>query len=175
MIEQPVITLNRFEANDYTSSQAAERALNEAILRAEIGRGYEELLEIFQRFYADDVEVSSEESRETIRGKERVLSFLANFLAPLHVMVEVAGLSVSVQQTDVPRDAANETHSTWRLDIAGVSSKRCTLKWYAIRRWKGARVVYEHHYNHQQIGAPLTLDDLNSDFSRSDTESRLPS
>jgi hypothetical protein len=175
MIEQPVITVNRFEANAYTSSQAAERALNGAILRAEIGRGYEELLEIFQRFYADDVEVSSEKSRETIRGKERVLSFLANFLAPLHVMVEVAGLSVSVQQTDVPRDDANQTHSAWRLDIAGVSGKRCTLKWYAIRRWKEARVVYEHHYNHQQIGGPLTLDDLNSDFGRSDTEPRLPS
>ena len=174
MIEQPVITVNRFEANAYTSSQAAERALNGAILRAEIGRGYEELLEIFQRFYADDVEVSSEESRETIRGKERVLSFLANFLVPLHVMVEVAGLSVSVQQTDVPRDAANETHSAWTLEVAGVTGKRCTLKWYAVRRWKGARVVYEHHYDHQQIGGPLTLDDLNSDFGRSDNEPRLP-
>jgi len=174
MIEQPVITVNRFEANAYTSSQAAERALNGAILRAKIGRGYEELLEIFQRFYADDVEVSSEESRETIRGKERVLSFLANFLAPLHVMVEVAGLSVSVQQTDVPRDAANETHSAWTLEVAGVTGKRCTLKWYAVRRWKGARVVYEHHYDHQQIGGPLTLDDFNSDFGRSDNEPRLP-
>ena len=174
MIEQPVITVNRFEANAYTSSQAAERALNGAILRAEIGRGYEELLEIFQRFYADDVEVSSEESRETIRGKERVLSFLANFLVPLHVMVEVAGLSVSVQQTDVPRDAANETHSAWTLEVAGVTGKRCTLKWYAVRRWKGARVVYEHHYDHQQIGGPLTLDDFNSDFGRSDNEPRLP-
>jgi len=175
MIEQPVSTVDRFEANAYTSSQAAERALNGAILRAEIGRGYEEFLEIFQKFYADDVEVSSEESRETIRGKERVLSFLLNFLAPLHVMVEVAGLSVSVQQTVVPRDTANETHSAWRLDVAGVRGKRCTLKWYAIRRWKGASVVYEHHYDHQQIGGPLTQDDLNSDLARSDIELRLPS
>jgi hypothetical protein len=175
MIEQPLITVDQFEGNAYTSSQAAERALNGAILRAEIGRSYEEFLEIFDRFYAYDVEVSSAESRETIRGKERVLSFLANFLAPLHVMAEVAGLSVSVQQTVVPRDTANETHSAWRLDVAGVNGKRCTLKWYAVRRWKGARVVYEHHYDHQQIGGPLTLDDLNSDFGPSDTESRLPS
>ncbi len=175
MIEQPLITVDRFEANAYTSSQAAERALNGAILRAEIGRSYEEFLEIFEKFYADDVEVSSAESRETIRGKERVLSFLVNFLAPLHVMAEVAGISVFVQQTAVPRDTANETHSAWRLDIAGVSGKRCTLKWYAIRRWKGASVVYEHHYDHQQIGGPLTLEDLNSDFGRSDIESRLPS
>jgi acetolactate synthase small subunit len=176
MIDQHYLfTADRFEANAYTSSQAAERALNGAILRAEIGRGYEEFLEIFQKFYADDVEVSSEESRETIRGKERVLSFLLNFLAPLHVMVEVAGLSVSVQQTVVPRDTANETHSAWRLDVAGVRGKRCTLKWYAIRRWKGASVVYEHHYDHQQIGGPLTQDDLNSGLGRSDIDLRLPS
>ena len=176
MIDQAnLVTVDRFNGDTYSSSQAAELALNGAILRAEIGRSYEEFLEIFDRFYADDVEVSSEESRETIRGKERVLSFLLNFLAPLHVMVEVAGLSVSVQQTVVPRDTANETHSAWRLDIAGVRGKRCTLKWYAIRRWEASRVVYEHHYDHQQIGGPLTLDDLNSDLGRPDIDFRLPS
>jgi hypothetical protein len=174
MIDQHnLTTVNRFEGNAYSSSQAAELALNGAILRAEIGRSYEEFLEIVDKFYADDVEVSSQESRETIRGKNRVRSLLLSFLAPLHVMAEVAGISVFVQQTAVPRDTANETHSAWRLDIAGVSGKRCTLKWYAIRRWKGASVVYEHHYDHEQIGGPLTLDDLNSDFGRSDTESRL--
>ena len=176
MIDQHnLITLDRFGGDAYTSSQAAELALNGAILRAEIGRSYEEFLEIFDRFYADDVEVSSEESLGTIRGKERVRSLLLNFLAPFHVMAEVAGISVFVQQTAVPRDTANETHSAWRLDIAGVSGKRCTLKWYAVRRWKGASVVYEYHYDHQQIGGPLTLYDLNSDFGRSDSEFRLPS
>jgi hypothetical protein len=176
MIDQHnLITVDRFDGDAYRSSQAAELALNGAILRAEIGRSYEEFLEIFERFYADDIEVSSEESRETIRGKARVLTFLANFLAPLHVMVEVAGVSISVQQTVLPRDTANETHSAWRLDVAGVRGKRCTLKWYAIRRWRGASVVYEHHYDHQQIGGPLTMDDLNSDLGRSDVEVRLPS
>jgi hypothetical protein len=173
--QQNLITVNRFDGDAYRSSQAAEVALNGAILRAEIGRSYEEFLEIFQRFYADDVEVSSKESRETIRGKGRVLSFLLNFLAPLHVMVEVAGLSVSIQQTVLPRDTANETHSAWRLDVVGVSGKRCTMKWYAVRKWKGARVVQEHHYDHQQIGGPLTLEDLNSDLPRSNIEFQLPS
>ena len=176
MIDQHyLVTLDRFDGDAYGSSQAAELALNGAILRAEIGRSYEEFVEIFERFYADDVEVSSEDSGETLRGKARVLPFLLNFLVPLHVMVEVAGLSISVQQTVVPRDTANETHSAWRLDVVGVGGKRCTLKWYAIRRWKGASVVYEHHYDHQQIGGPLTLDDLNSDWGRTDIEFRLPS
>src|ERR1700676_1498993 len=176
MIDQlNLITVDRFNGDAYRSSQAAELALNGAILRAQIGRSFEEFLEIFERFYADDVEVSSENSRETIRGKAKVFSFLQNFLLPLHVMAEVAGLSISVQHTVVPRDTANETHSAWRLDVAGVRGTRCTLKWYAVRRWKGARVVYEHHYDHQQIGAPLSLEDLKADLGRSSVEVRLPS
>ena len=157
------MTVSQFDGNAYKSSQAAELTLNAAILRAEIARSYEEFLEIFDQFYADDVEVSSEDSPETIRGKERVRPFLLNFLVPLHVMAEVAGLSISVQQTEVPQDTANETHSRWKVDFTGVGGKRCTLKCNAMRRWEASRVVYEHHYGHEQIGGPLTQDDLNSD------------
>ena len=162
--ENNLVTVSQFEGNTYRSSQAAEQTLNAAILRAEIARSYEEFLKIFDKFYSDDVEVSSEDSPETIRGKERVRPFLLNFLMPLHVMAEVAGLSISVQQTAVPRDTAYETHSAWRIDFTGIAGRRCTLKWYAIRRWKASRVVYEHHYDHQRIGGPLTQDDLNSDL-----------
>lgn len=173
--ENNVVTVSQLDGNAYKSSQAAELALNGAILRAEIARSYEEFLEIFDKFYADDLEVSSEESPETIRGKAKIRPFLLNFLVPVHMMAEVAGLSISVQQTAVPRDTANETHSAWKVDFIGVGGKRCTLKWYAVRRWKASRVVYEHHYSHQRIGGPLSLDDLNSDLGRSDLEFGLPS
>jgi hypothetical protein len=166
--EHNLVPFGRFDGDAYKRSQAAELTLNAAILRAEIARSYEEFLEIFETFYADDVEVSGEDSRETIRGKARVRPFLLNFLVPLHVMAEVAGLSISVQQTSLPRDTANETHSAWRIDFTGVGGRRCTLQWYALRRWKASRVVYEHHYDHQQIGGPLTLDDLNLDSGRSE-------
>jgi hypothetical protein len=172
--EHNLVTLVRFDGDAYESSQIAEQTLNAAILRAEIARSYEEFLEIFETFYSDDVEVSSEDSREIIRGKARVRPFLLDFLVPLHVMAEVAGLSISVQQTAVPRDTANETHSAWRIDFTGVGGRRCTLKWYAIRRWRASRVVYEHHYDHQRIGGPLTQDDLNLDLGRSDIEFKLP-
>jgi hypothetical protein len=155
-------TVGRSDDNAYTSSQTAELALNGAILRAEIARSYEEYLDVFERFYADDVEVSSEDSRETIRRKAQIRPFLLKFLVPLHVMAELAGLSISVQQAAVPRDAANETHSAWTVTFTGFGGKRCILRWHAIRRWNASRVVYEHHYDHQQIGSPLTGDDLNS-------------
>jgi hypothetical protein len=170
-----LVTASQFEGNAYKSAQAAERALNAAILRAEIARSYEEFLEIFDKFYADDVEVSSEDSLETIRGKEKVRPFLLNFLVPLHVMAEVAGLAISVQQTEVPQDAANETHSGWKIDFTGVGGRRCVLQWNAIRRWNASRVVYEHHYAHEQIGGPLTADDLHFDGGRSEAGFQLPS
>ena len=173
--ETNLVTVRQFDGDAYKSSQAADQTLNAAILRAEIGRSYEEFLEIFGKFYADDVEVSSEDSPETIRGKERVRPFLLNFLVPLHVMAEVAGLSISVQQTEIPRDTANETHSRWKVDFTGVGGKRCTLKWNAMRRWKASRVVYEHHYDHEQIGGPLTENDLNLDWDRSEAGFQLPS
>src|SRR5258707_5468659 len=169
------MTVSQFDGNAYKSSQAAELILNAAILHAEIASSYEEFLEIFDKFYADDVEVSSEDSPKTIRGKARVRPFLLSFLVPLHVMAEVAGLSISVQLTQVPRDSANETHSEWKIDLIGVGGRRCTLKWYAIRRWSASRVVYEHHYGHEQIGETLTPDDLNLNWGRSEVGFRPPS
>jgi hypothetical protein len=173
--ENNLVTVGRLDGNAYKSSQAAELTLNAAILRAEIARSYEEFLEILDKYYADDVEVSSEDSPETIRGRERVRPFLLNFLVPLHVMAEVAGLSISVQHSEVPRDTADETYSGWRIDFAGVGGSRCTLKWSTIRRWKASRVVYEHHYDHEQIGGPLTEGDLNLDWRRSGARLQLPS
>jgi hypothetical protein len=172
--ENSLVTVSQFDGNAYKNSQAAELTLNAAILRAEIARSYEEFLEIFDKFYADDIEVSSEDSPEPIRGKQRVRSFLLNFLMPLHVMAEVAGLSMSVQVTEAPRDTANETHSEWKIDFTGVGGRRCTLKWYAIRGWAPSRVVYEHHYGHERIGGPLTQDDLNFNRGRSEAGFNRP-
>ncbi len=64
----------------YASSRIQERALNSAIVQAEISESFEEYLEIFEAFYADDIEVSSETAEEPIRGKDAVRSLLASFL-----------------------------------------------------------------------------------------------
>src|ERR1700719_5237768 len=99
--EHNLVLFSGSEGDAYKRSQAAELSLNAAIVRAEIARSYEEFLDIFETFYADDVEVSREDSREMIRGKAKVRLFLLNILVPLHVMAEVAGLSISVQQTEI--------------------------------------------------------------------------
>jgi len=146
--------------DSYSGNQAAEHMLNTAITQAKISESFEEYLEIFDKFYADDVQVSSETQHEPIRGKARVGSLLLNFLVPLHVMAEVGGLAISIKGTTISGDVADEIHSAWTLNLVGVSGKTCTLNWRTLRKWYGSRVVYEHHYDQQRSGEPLAFDDL---------------
>jgi hypothetical protein len=150
--------------DSYSRSQAAEQMLNTAITQAKISESFEEYLEIFDKFYADDVQVSSENQLEPIRGKARVGLLLLTFLVPLHVMAEVGGLVISIKETAISGDAANEIHSAWTLNIGGVSGKTCTLNWRTLRKWNESRVVYEHHYDQQRSGEPLTVEDLGFDI-----------
>jgi len=158
--EESFVPADRFDRDLYTSSQTREDALNAAIVQANISESFEEHLGIFEAFYDDDIEVSSATHEEVIRGKARVRALLCNFLIPIHIMAEIGGLQVSIRQRSIPGDAVGETRSAWTLDLVGVSGRTCTLNWRALRRWHGSRVVYEHHYDQQQIGGPLTLDDL---------------
>jgi hypothetical protein len=139
--EQSFISADRIDLDPFMSSQTRERTLNAAIIQANISESFEEYLEIFDAFYADDIEVSSETAKEPIRGKGRVRSILANFLVPLHVMAEVGGLSISIRQTAIAGDVADETHSAWTLDLVGVSGRACTVTWRALRKWNGSRVA----------------------------------
>ena len=148
--------------NLFASSHAGERALNRAIVTAEISRSFEEYVEIFDRFYAEDIEVSSATSTGQIRGKATVRSLLYDFLIPLHIMAEIGGVSISIRQITMPGDAADETHSAWTLDLVGATGRSCTASWRTLRKWKDSFVVYEHHYDEQQRGGPLTEDDLRS-------------
>ncbi len=174
-IEHSVMTAHHFDHDLYASCQAGERALNTAILQANISENYERYLEIFDEFYADEIEVSSENAEEPIRGKARVRSLLATFLVPLHIMAEIGGLLISVRQTAIPGDAADETHSAWTLELVGVSGRSCIVSWRALRKWNGSRVVYEYHYDHQQMGGPLTSNDLSLYLATSTTADRRPS
>ena len=173
--ELSFVSTDNLAHDPYTSSQARERALNTAIIQANISESFEEYLEIFDEFYADEIEVSSETEEEPIRGKARVRSLIANFLVPLHVMAEIGGLLISIRQTAIPGDAADETHSAWTLELVGVSGRSCTVSWRALRKWNGSRVVYEYHYDHQQSGGPLTSNDLSFYAATSATADQRPS
>lgn len=143
------------------SFQSSEWLLNDAILRADISRSFEEYLEIVDRFYADEIVLTSETTRRPVRGKDALRSLLAFSLIPLHIMAEIGGMRAVVHVQPMASDNLNETHAAWTVDLVGVTGKTCTLKWRSQRKWERSRVVYEHHYDEQQIGGPLTLEDLN--------------
>ncbi|HEX4811113.1 MAG TPA: hypothetical protein VH325_19390 [Bryobacteraceae bacterium] len=127
---------------------AQERVLNSAIIAADISSGWEEYLEIFDAFYADHVEVTDGTESGVVFGREQIRAVLFKFLVPLHVMVEIGGLSIQIRESPIHGDTANDTHSAWSVDLTGVSGRA------------DSRVVYERHYDHQQTGGPLTGDDL---------------
>ena len=139
---------------------SAERALNTAIVNADITRGYEEYLALVDQYYADDVEVSSDTSPEPVVGKDRLKSILFRFLGPLHMIAEIGGLWVSIHGASIPSDSIDERHSEWTLELIGVTGRRVTAAWCARRIWKQSRVVSEYHFAHSQEGEPLSFDDL---------------
>ena len=169
------VSADEFHPDPHTQSRTAERTLNSAIVHADISRSYEEYLEIFDEFYADDIEGSSETMEGPIRGKARVRSLLSSFLVPLHAMAEVGAVSISIRETPAPGDAIDETHSAWTLELVGASGKPCTVNWRILRKWKESLVVLEHHYDHQQSGEPLTHDDLTFDAPEAAIGFRRPS
>jgi hypothetical protein len=144
----------------YTTSQMRERALNAAILRADIAQSYEEYLTIFDAFYGDEIEVSSDATDQAVRGKDKVGSLLASFLYPVHVMAEIGGLVMRIRVNEIAGDVAGETHSAWTLEFVGASGRTTTLSWRVFRKWQASRVVHEYHYDQQQKGEPLTFGDL---------------
>src|SRR5258708_6223137 len=111
------ISADQFHPDPYIQSRNAERTLNAAIVHADITRSYEEYLEILGAFYADDVEGSSDTTKEPIRGKAGVRSLVFGFLLPLHAMAEVGGVSVSVRQTPIPGAVVDDTHSASTLEL----------------------------------------------------------
>jgi hypothetical protein len=158
--QRSFISAGQFHPDPYTQSRTAERTLNAAIVHADISRSYEEYLDIFDAFYGDEVEGSSDTTEKPIRGKAGVRSLVFGFLVPLHVMAEVGGVSISVRQTPIPGDVVDETHSAWTLELVGATGKVCTVSWRTFRKWNDSHVVLEHHYDHQQSGDPLGEGDL---------------
>jgi hypothetical protein len=148
------------DAEDPSWTIASERVLNGAIVAADIRQGFEEYLEIFDHFYAEDIEGTTDAMNESVHGKAAVRTRFAGFLVPLHVFAEVGGVSVSIQSSPIRGDRPDETHSAWTLQLRGVTGTTCTVTWASRRRWRLGRVVSEHHYDHRRIGESLTFGDL---------------
>src|SRR5712675_1913783 len=156
------------------SAVSTERALNAAIVNADITRGYEEYLTLVDQYYAEDVAVSTDASPDPLVGKHRLKSLLSGFLVPLHMMAEIGGLWVSIHEASIPGDSFDGQHSEWSLKLIGVTGRRVTQAWCVRRRWKQSLVVFEYHYAHRQDGEALSFDDLRI-VAPSDPDTAKPS
>jgi hypothetical protein len=156
------------------TAASAERALNSAILNADITRSYEEYLTLVDQYYAEDVEVSTDVSLHPLVGRHRLKSLLLSFLAPLHMVAEIGGLWVSLHEASIAGDSLDEQHSEWSLELIGVTGRRVTQTWCVRRTWKQSRVASEYHYAHRHDGEALSLDDLHIAVPR-DPETVKPS
>jgi hypothetical protein len=169
--QQHLASINRADRDLY----AREKVLNSAIIAADISSGWEAYLEIFDTFYADHVEVSDGTENGPVLGRKRIRALLLRLLIPLHVMAEIGGLSIQIRESSILGDTADETHSAWSMDLIGVSGRTCQISWCTLRRWADSRVAYERHYEHQQTGGPLTLDDLHLSSSPASVSDQRPS
>jgi hypothetical protein len=129
------------DAASSASIAQAERALNAALVDADISRSYEEFIELVDQFYAEDVEVRSDSSSEPLIGRARVISALLTLLVPLHVMAEIGGLSVTVTERPIAGDLTDERHSQWSIELVGVTGRAVRVSWSVRRRWKQSLVV----------------------------------
>src|SRR2546425_6696526 len=129
-----------------------DQRLNAAIGHMDIREGFESYLDIVDTFYSEDVEVILGEGTEPVRGRDDLRSRLSEFLAPIHMMAEVGGLSVTVQSTAVPAPDGAGTDSRWEARFRAASGSTRTFSWSVQRRWKEGRVNYERHYDHHVVG-----------------------
>jgi len=128
-----------------------DQLLNAAITGASIKDSFESYLDIVDAFYSEDVEVILGEGTEPVCGRDDLRSRLSEFLAPIHMMAEVGGLSVTVQSTAVRAVDGAGTDSRWKVRFRAASGTTRTFSWSVQRRWKEGRVNYERHYDHQVV------------------------
>jgi hypothetical protein len=127
--EQSFDSADHLDLHPFMSSQTRERTLNAAIVRANISESFEEHLEIFDAFYDDDIEVTTDTGEEPIRGKARVRSLLANFLVPLdersRVLIRRGGFSPDLARNETPiRSKHAGLMAAFRTGLSGKRQNR---------------------------------------------------
>ena len=129
-----------------------DQLLNAAITGSSIEESFESYLDIVDAFYSEDVEVILGEDIEPVRGRGDLRARLSDFLAPIHIMAEVGGLSVSIRSTAIPAADGAGTDSRWEATFRVASGTTRIFSWSVQRRWKEGRVSYERHYDHEVVG-----------------------
>ena len=101
---------------------ASERVLNGAILAAEISESYEEHLEIFDHFYADDIHATVDGLKEPVPGKAAVRARLARGFPCSASRVRRDWRRLGLDSVEPARQAIDSDETHQRVD-AGASRR----------------------------------------------------
>jgi hypothetical protein len=120
-----------------------EAQLNQAILATDIREGWEGFVEVFDRFYDEEVTVIVEDEG-SLTGQSATHERLLQVLVPLHVVTELDVVQIERFELEESVVAENrETRSTWLLETASPEMGSRTWCWTARREWREGRVISE--------------------------------
>lgn len=121
-----------------------EAQLNQEILATDIREGWEGFVELFDRFYDEDVMVVIGYEGEGVSGQGANRKRLLQILVPLHVVTELDVAQIKRFELKESTVAENgETRSTWLLETASSEMGSRSWRWTARRKWREGRVISE--------------------------------
>lgn len=121
-----------------------EAQLNQEILATDIREGWEGFVELFDRFYDEDVMVVTGYEGEGVSGHGANRERLLQILVPLHVVTELDVVQIKRFELKKSVVAENgETRSTWFLETASSEIGFRSWRWTARRKWREGRVISE--------------------------------
>ena len=121
-----------------------EARLNQAILATEFREGWEGFVELFDRFYDEEVTVIAGDEAGIVSGQSANRERLLQVLVPLHVVTELDVVQIERFELRESVVAENgETRSTWLLETASSEMGSRSWRWTAGREWREGRVISE--------------------------------
>jgi len=146
--------------NDYAAPLIQDKALNDAILSNDISLDFLSFIELCDRHYADEVDLSfGEEPRRTVE-KDAIQGMLMNFLFPIHLISEMGGVEVTVEAQHITSDTPDQQRSFWSVEFQAKNGTRHVMSWKTMRIWVAGKVVAEHLYDQSHEGPAIQYSDL---------------
>ena len=147
-------------ADDYLAPHVQDKSLNEAILSNDISFDFLPFIELCNRHYADEVDLSFGEGPRRTVAKDTLQGMLMDFLFPIHLIAEMGGVQVTVEAQHITSDTPDEQHSSWSAELLAKNGARHVMSWKTMRIWIADKVVAEHLYDQSHEGRAIEYSDL---------------
>lgn len=146
--------------DDHATPSMQDKVLNDAILNSDISFDFLPFVELCSRYYADEVDLSSDESPRRTIARETLQGMLLDFLFPIHLIAEMGGVQVNVDAHHIVSDMPDQQHSSWSVEFLAKNGTRHAMSWKTMRTWIAGKVVAEHLYDQCHEGSAIQYSDL---------------